>query len=85
VLEGEIDVHTSAYAPVRLKAGDSIYFDSTMGHAYIAASIGPCRVLGVCSGTESQMIAAVGGLAPGAQSPLLPPARARRAQRRRSD
>jgi len=88
VLEGEIEVHTSAYAPVRLKAGDSIYFDSTMGHAYIAASTGPCRVLGVCSGTESQMIAAVGGkLAPGAE-PQAPPAaapRPKRAQRRRSE
>lgn len=65
VLEGEVEVHTSAYAPVRLKAGDSIYFDSSMGHAYIAAANGPCRVLGICSGTESQVIAAVGGtLAP---------------------
>jgi transcriptional regulator with XRE-family HTH domain len=88
VLEGEIEVHTSAYAPVRLKAGDSIYFDSTMGHAYIAASSGPCRVLGVCSGTESQMIAAVGGkLAAGAEPAAQTPAASRpaRAQRRRSD
>jgi transcriptional regulator with XRE-family HTH domain len=84
VLEGEVDVHTSAYAPVRLKAGDSIYFDSTMGHAYIAASSGPCRVLGVCSGTESQMIAAVGGLAPGTHPPPAP-ARPRRSPRRRPD
>ena len=84
VLEGEVDVHTSAYAPVRLKAGDSIYFDSTMGHAYIAANSGPCRVLGVCSGTESQMIAAVGGLAPGTHPPPAP-ARPRRNPRRRPD
>lgn len=63
VLEGEIDVHTSLYAPVRLKAGDSIYLDSTMGHGYVAASSGVCRVLAVCSGNESQMIAAVGGVA----------------------
>jgi transcriptional regulator with XRE-family HTH domain len=86
VLEGEIELHTSAYAPVRLKAGDSIYFDSTMGHAYIAASDGPCRVLGVCSGTESQMIAAVGGtLATDSQPPLPPPAlsRPKRTRRRR--
>ncbi len=62
VLEGEIDVHTSLYAPVRLKAGDSIYLDSTMGHGYVAASSGVCRVLAVCSGNESQMIAAVGGV-----------------------
>jgi uncharacterized cupin superfamily protein len=61
VLEGEVDVYTSVYAPVRLSAGDSIYLDSTMGHAYIAASDSPCRVLAICSGTESQLIAAVGG------------------------
>ena len=89
VLEGEIEVHTSAYAPVRLKAGDSIYFDSTMGHAYIAASSGPCRVLGVCSGTESQMIAAVGGtLAADAEPPepaAAPGIRSKRARRRRAD
>jgi transcriptional regulator with XRE-family HTH domain len=85
VLEGEVEVHTSAYAPVRLRAGDSIYFDSTMGHAYIAASSGPCRVLGVCSGTESQMIAAVGGVPPGLQPPAAAPSRAKRTQRRRSE
>jgi transcriptional regulator with XRE-family HTH domain len=85
VLEGEVEVHTSAYAPVRLQAGDSIYFDSTMGHAYIAASSGPCRVLGVCSGTESQMIAAVGGAPPGRQPPAAVPSRAKRTQRRRSE
>jgi transcriptional regulator with XRE-family HTH domain len=82
VLEGEIEVHTSAYAPVRLKAGDSIYLDSSMGHAYIAVSDYPCRVLAVCSGTESQMIAAVGG-APAAPADS-PPAIAKRAPRRRT-
>jgi transcriptional regulator with XRE-family HTH domain len=61
VLEGEIDVYTSLYSPVRLKAGDSIYLDSTMGHAYVAASDKRCRVIAVCSGTEGQMIAAVSG------------------------
>lgn len=40
VLEDEVDLYTSHYAPVRLKAGDSIYFDSGMGHAYAAASDG---------------------------------------------
>jgi transcriptional regulator with XRE-family HTH domain len=61
VLEGEVDLHTSVYAPVRLRAGDSIYFDSGMGHAYLAASSGPCRVLSICSGAESQIIAAMHG------------------------
>ena len=58
VLEGEVDFYTSLYAPVRLKAGDSIYFDSDMGHAYIAASKGRCRVLSLCSAPEAQLIAA---------------------------
>lgn len=62
VLEGEVDVHTNLYAPVRLKAGDSIYLDSTMAHGYVAAVPGRCRVLAVCSGNENQMIAAVGGV-----------------------
>jgi transcriptional regulator with XRE-family HTH domain len=69
VLEGEIEVCTSQYAPVRLKAGDSIYLDSRMGHAYLAVGSGPCRTLAVCSGPESQMIEAVGGEAPGGGRP----------------
>jgi transcriptional regulator with XRE-family HTH domain len=58
VLEGEVDFYTSLYAPVRLKAGDSIYFDSGMGHAYVAASEGRCRVLSMCSAPETHLIAA---------------------------
>jgi transcriptional regulator with XRE-family HTH domain len=61
VIEGEVELHTSLYAPVHLKTGDSIYFDSGMGHAYIAVGSGPCRVLSICSGAESQLIAASGG------------------------
>jgi transcriptional regulator with XRE-family HTH domain len=59
VLEGAIELHTDLYAPVRLEAGDSIYFDSGMGHAYIAAEPGLCRVLAICSGEESHLIAAL--------------------------
>jgi len=58
VLEGEVDFYTSLYAPVRLKTGDSIYFDSGMGHAYVAAGEGRCRVLSMCSAPETQLIAA---------------------------
>ena len=86
VLEGEVEVHTSVYAPVRLGTGDSIYLDSTMGHAYLAAADGPCRVLAVCSGTESQMIAAVGGRHPAvtAITESAPPAVTKRTRQRRS-
>jgi transcriptional regulator with XRE-family HTH domain len=86
VLEGVVDVHTSVYAPVRLGVGDSIYIDSTMGHAYIAASGEPCRVLAICSGTEGQMIAAVGGQLVPAPAPAVAPAvlATKRARQRRA-
>ena len=34
--EGTIEVHLQFYNPVTLKAGQGIYIDSTMGHAFIA-------------------------------------------------
>jgi transcriptional regulator with XRE-family HTH domain len=58
VLQGTLELHTELYAPVRLEAGDSIYFDSGMGHAYIDVGDTPCRVLTICSGEESQLISA---------------------------
>jgi transcriptional regulator with XRE-family HTH domain len=48
VLEGEIDLYTSMYLPMNLKKGDSLYFDSSMGHAYVAAGEGPCRIFSIC-------------------------------------
>ena len=53
VLEGEIEFHTEYYAPVRLKAGESVYFDSEMGHAYLKASESRCLGLAVCSPRNS--------------------------------
>ncbi len=49
VVEGELDFLSELYAPVRLRAGDSIYFDSEMGHAYLKASEGPCRLVCTCA------------------------------------
>ncbi|RXD04839.1 XRE family transcriptional regulator [Sphingomonas sp. UV9] len=56
VLEGELALYTDTYTPAHLKVGDSIYFDSTMGHAYIAVGDQPCRILSVFSTTEEQTI-----------------------------
>jgi len=61
VLEGTVELHTDLYAPVILETGDSIYFDSGMGHVYINIGPGRCRVMSICSGDESQLIAASGG------------------------
>lgn len=49
VLEGAVDFHTELYAPTRLNVGDTVYFDAGMGHAYIAAAPGTCRILSVCT------------------------------------
>jgi transcriptional regulator with XRE-family HTH domain len=50
VLEGSIEVHLQFYTPVVLKAGQGIYIDSTMGHAYVAKDCESALVLAVCSG-----------------------------------
>lgn len=86
VLEGTIELHTDLYAPVTLEAGDSIYFDSGMGHAYVAASPGRCRLLTICSGEESQLIAASGGQDVGRRTLAAgePTLEVRRADRRRA-
>jgi transcriptional regulator with XRE-family HTH domain/mannose-6-phosphate isomerase-like protein (cupin superfamily) len=59
VLEGTVEFHSELYAPLVLHKGDSLYFDSGMGHAYLAGETGPCRVLSICSGPESQLMEAV--------------------------
>jgi transcriptional regulator with XRE-family HTH domain len=48
VLDGEIEVHTEFYAPVVLKQGDSLYFDSSMGHCYISKSKQDAQILSIC-------------------------------------
>jgi transcriptional regulator with XRE-family HTH domain len=52
VLDGVVEFHTELYAPVILNKGDSIYFDSSMAHGYLAAAEGLCRILSICSGRE---------------------------------
>lgn len=57
VLEGSAEVHTEFYDPIVLKAGESVYIDSNMGHAYIAAE--GCEevlLLGVCSSSDEQLM-----------------------------
>ncbi len=49
VLEGSIELQTELYEPTLLKQGDSAYFDSTMGHAYLAAGDKPAKLLVMCS------------------------------------
>jgi transcriptional regulator with XRE-family HTH domain len=55
VLEGEVEVHTELYAPLVLKAGESAYLDSAMGHAYLQRGATRCRLLAICSASEAHL------------------------------
>ena len=57
VLEGRMEVHTEFYDPIVLEAGESVYIDSNMGHAYIAAEgCDEALLLGVCSSADEQLL-----------------------------
>lgn len=59
VIAGSMELHSDLYAPLRLDAGDSVYFDSGMAHGYIRVSEEPCRVLSVCTGQTMEQLALV--------------------------
>src|SRR3546814_20645600 len=57
VLEGRLEVHTEFYDPIVLGPGESVYIDSNMGHAYIAAEgCDEAVLLGVCSSADEQLL-----------------------------
>jgi hypothetical protein len=56
VLEGAISVHTEFYEPVVLNAGQSIYLDSTMSHAYLAQSCEEATVMMVCASADGTLV-----------------------------
>tara|TARA_B100000678_G_scaffold242261_1_gene213480 strand:+ start:683 stop:1318 length:636 start_codon:yes stop_codon:yes gene_type:complete len=67
VIEGAIEVHSEFYDPVTLKQGESIYLDSSMGHAYVTAQ--DCEeavVLGVCSSADEGLLDSLMNLRAGA-------------------
>ena len=45
VLSGTLTLLTEFYEPLRLEAGDSIYFDGHMGHAYLSSDGAPTQIL----------------------------------------
>lgn len=49
VVRGVLELHSDAYSPVILRAGESIYFDSDTGHAYVRHGTEPCTVLSICT------------------------------------
>jgi transcriptional regulator with XRE-family HTH domain len=55
VLTGSVDVHFDTGQVVRLAKGDSLYFDSSVGHAYTTVSRQLAKIVGVTS-SESSML-----------------------------
>ena len=45
VIDGEIEVHTAHYEPIRLGPGDSAYLDSQMAHTYRSTTDEPAEML----------------------------------------
>lgn len=60
VISGTLEIHTEFYEPLRLEQGGCIYFDSSMGHAFLAVG-GPATFLSVCSASEPVLLAATSG------------------------
>ncbi|MCA0241364.1 MAG: XRE family transcriptional regulator [Proteobacteria bacterium] len=63
VLTGALELHFDGGQVVRLAKGDSIYFDSRIGHAYISVSRQLARIVGVTSTESGQMASARAGAA----------------------
>ena len=77
VLQGPVEIHTEFYEPILLQTGESIYIDSTMGHAYVAPKgHDEALVLGVCSSAEDGLMESLMTLHSDA-----PPAKAKVAKR----
>jgi transcriptional regulator with XRE-family HTH domain len=72
VLTGRVEVHTEFYDPVLLEEGESLYIDSNMGHAYLAAEgCEEATMIGVCSSAEEDLMNSLLGLH-GPNEPLVP-------------
>jgi transcriptional regulator with XRE-family HTH domain len=57
ILQGPVEIHTEHYEPVVLQTGESIYIDSTMGHAYtVPEGHKEAWVLGVCSSADEDLM-----------------------------
>lgn len=60
VIEGAMEVHTEFYEAVRLEAGQSIYLDSSMGHAYLVApGHEEALVIGACASADEDHVHAL--------------------------
>jgi len=76
VLEGRMEVHTEFYDPLLLEAGEGVYIDSSMGHAYVAAEgCDEVLLLAVCSSADEHLMESLLNLHGEESAPQHPPAR----------
>lgn len=54
-IDGEVELHTEHYAPLRLSKGESAYIDASMKHAFVSLSPQDATILSVVSGTDSEL------------------------------
>jgi len=52
VLAGRVEVYLEGKAPIILNAGESIYFDASLGHAFLYVGEHPAEILVVLSGDD---------------------------------
>jgi len=57
VVEGRIEVHTEFYSKMCVEAGQSVYLDSTMGHAFLVGEgCEEALIVGACSSAEENLM-----------------------------
>ena len=83
VVRGRIVVHTEFYNPVTLDQGQSMYIDSTMGHAYLVAEgCDEADILGVMASGDDELMQSLLDIHAEQRSRAAAPLRPRRAARR---
>ena len=55
ILSGKVEVYFSDGRCITLNRGDTLYFDSSIGHAYISVSRSPAEYIAVCTSESSMM------------------------------
>jgi transcriptional regulator with XRE-family HTH domain len=55
VIAGELELHSESYMPLNLRAGESVYFDSGMAHAYVSVGKERCKILSICTAPFEQV------------------------------
>ena len=69
VLEGRVEVHTEFYDKLILEKGQSVYIDSMMGHAYIAAEgCDEVVLMAVCSSAQEDLMSSLVSLHGGVET-----------------